>query len=153
MAEVILIIATIVIAGALLIHLIQRVTKYYYERFRLNLWIGVMVICLSFVLLIIAGNTVDEKIQYTVVTLATLLLMFTIVQDIRLSSFIMGIMAFLLQIAFSIIFVAIVISILLRIVTNRLLGKRIRIEPGLGIPIGTKFLGDMRCFFSLSQHL
>lgn len=150
MTEPLLLILLVLILGVSLVYVIKQVSDYYVGRYHFSIWAGVLLMTIAFLALGLVSGARERFTAYFLTILASGLLLFTLVQDIRLASFGMGLLAFILQFFLTISLIAIALVVFARWIMNRVLGKRsLSINPGLAIGLNT---GDpFRLFFTVSR--
>ena len=136
--------------GASLVYIIKQVSDYYVSKYHFSLWAGVLLFSIAFIFLaLICGAT--QKITIDCLCIAAVgLILFTLIQDIRLSNVGMGLLAFLLQFLLTISLFSIIFVFAARWIMNRLLGKRAGFVANPGLAIGLNRGEPFRCFFTLN---
>ena len=106
------IIAGIVAAIIGLIVVIKKVSAFYKLRFQFSIWSGVLLFVVAFALLpISASEGITRQAAYILLAVSVLLAILTIYNDLRLAGVVWGLLAVILQIAFSLCFVFLIFFI------------------------------------------
>lgn len=151
MAEAVLLLVAVLLLGSLAIRLVKKASDYYVNHYGFSLWAGAILIIVSLAFSILSAMS-KTHISQSICTIAGLFLaLFTLVQDIRLSSFPKGFGAFIIQIIIALFCVSMLFVLLARSIINRIVGRPSdlhRINPGvaLGLYPGAPF----RCFFTFN---
>ncbi len=124
MAEIILLLAGFIAFGILMVTVIKRIDNYFIERYSFSIWAGAFVLFSSLLLLYIAMTAKTHVVYMLFRIIGIGLLAFVLIRNIRLSTLIMGVIAFILQFFLAISIAAIALTILARYIANRVLGKR-----------------------------
>lgn len=104
-----------------LIVVIKKVSSFYKLRFQFSIWSGVLLFVVTFALILIsASEGITRGIVYILLTVATLLSILTIYNDIRLAGVTWGLLAIVLQIIFSLCFVFLIFFALLGFIMKKL---------------------------------
>ena len=115
------IIAGIVAAIIGLILVIKKVSAFYKLRFQFSIWSGVLLFVVAFALLpISASEGITRQAAYILLAVSVLLAILTIYNDLRLAGVVWGLLAVILQIAFSLCFVFLIFLALLGFVMKKL---------------------------------
>ena len=132
MAEIILILAALIAFGVIIVIVIKRIDDYYIERYSFSIWAGAFVLLLSLLLLYIAMTARTYLVYELFRITGIILLVFVLIRNMRLSTIIMGVVAFVIQFFMAISLVAIALTMIARYIANRILGRRTvlsRIQP------------------------
>lgn len=114
------IIAGIIAAILGLIAIIKKISEFYKRRFQFSIWSGVLLLVLSLAFLAIAGSdNIQDSTVYILITLAALLVIATIFNDIRLAKIGWGLIALSIQIVLAVCFVFLVFFALIAYVIKK----------------------------------
>ncbi len=115
------IIAGIIAAIIGLIVIIKKISAFYKQRFNFSIWSGVLLLVGALALLLAStSDGVSRQTMYIMTGMSAFLAILTIYNDIRLAGFAWGSLAVILQIAFSLSFVFLIIFALIGFVMKKL---------------------------------
>lgn len=150
MAELLLPLILVLLIGVALAFSIKKISDYYYSHYKFSIWAGVFIILIAGLFLFISVSA-TTKAGYAFFQIGGLFMIaFVCIQNVRLSTTLMGILAFVLQIFLAISFFALFLVYFSRRIINLILGKRTifsHIEPG--VAFGFHAGEPMRYYFSL----
>lgn len=151
MTEPLLIIIAILIIGTSLVYIIKQVSDYYESKYRFSLWAGVLLLSIAFISFALISGANHRVTVVFLYAIALGLILFTLYRDIALSNVGMGLLAFILQFLLTISLFAIILVIITRWITNKVLGRRQYFNINPGIAIGLNTGEPFRCFFTMNM--
>lgn len=145
MAELILFLLLLLLIASLLIRSVKAISDYYMLHYSFSVWAGALLIFISFLLFALASISSTRFCFSICIIVALFLIIFTLVQDVRLSTMLKGVGVFLFQIIITILCIPMLLTIFTRRVFNLVLGRKTiasRISPGLvlGLNTGAPFM-------------
>lgn len=152
MTESILVIVCIFIIGISLLYIVKELSDYYVTKYHFSLWAGVLLMSIAAILAILINGASQMATVYVLEVLAFGLIIFTLIQDIRLSNIGMGIVAFIVQFLLTISLFAIILTIVARWIMNRVLGRGKNWQISPGVIVGLHSGEPFRCFFTVSRR-
>ena len=152
MTESILILVAIMIVGISLLYVIKQLSDYYVAKYHFSLWAGVLLLSVAALLWLLISGASQIATVYFLGALASGLVLFTLIQDVRLSNVGMGIIAFIVQFLLVISLFALILTIIARWIMNRVLGRNKNWQINPGVLIGLNSGEPFRCFFTISHR-
>ncbi len=152
MTESILAIVAIFIVGISLLYVIKELSDYYVTKYHFSLWCGVLLMSVAVILMILITGASQMTTVHFLVIIASGLVLFTLIQDIRLSSIGMGIVAFIVQFLLTISLFAIILTLIARWIMNKAFGKGNNWQINSGVLIGLHSGEPFRYFFTISHR-
>ena len=152
MTEPILAIVAIFIIGISLLFIVKELSNYYATKYHFSLWAGVLLMSIAAILMALISGASQMTTVHFLVILSSGLVLFTLIQDIRLSNTGMGIVAFIVQFLLTISLFAIILTIIARWIMNRVLGRSRNWEINPRVLFGLNSGESFRCFFTISRR-
>lgn len=152
MTEALLILFFVLLLGTLLVYGVKQVSDYYVLKYHFSLWAGVLLFAIAFGCFALIPGASQQITVYFLLSLGIVIILFTLIQDVRLSSLGMGLLAFVLQFILVISIVSIVLFFIARWTMNKVLGHRPYYSINPGIVLGLNAGEPFRCFFSISRN-
>lgn len=150
MTEPILIMLALLMIGISIAYIIKQVSDYYVLKYHFSLWAGALLIFSAFMLFVLVVGAAESTTIYFLYIVGCGIILFTVVQDIRLSNIGMGLLAFLLQFLIAVSMISIILVVIARWIMNKVLAKKSGFTINPGIAIGLNTGEPFRYFFTLS---
>ncbi len=152
MPEIILFLLAVFAVGVAVVIGIRAVSDYYATHYSFSIWAGTFILFFAFIILAVAlvYNTPDSIASEILEVISLSAIVFVCIQDIRLSTLLRGLAAFILQILIAVSLWAIALIMIARFIANLLLGRRGRRHIQPGIMLGLYPGQPIRRFFTLN---
>ena len=122
--ELLLLFASVIIVFFALLSIVLYISNFYRDRYGFSVWSGILILFFSFVIFLIYSASHDGIL----IAVPVILCVYTFIQDIRLSGWLHGILAFLFQTIITLFLVFIIIILIshmiIQMLTKRTLNSR-----------------------------